>query len=347
MPFSPFVSILKVCCEPTSSLPLRQIRTLLHSFVASSFLFQIETPTPPLEALLESLSSIKDQSTIDVVLLFLDESIARCIRSPFKYIDDFAELALDILKKKQLPGNVSAVSPFTMTVVEQWKFFMQSENSSSVKRTVSSWLARFLESSAILGENRYALAELCERLSAGCDESGHQAGKEIFKELKRQLKGERSLELTGSGIDTMDTNDDLSSHLKYPRDLFNGLGKLDVSNMELVTRSIKEYKIEVSLFDIAVVQRAIIGVLESRKMNCEDSRLALSKSIKLLETILIHLRDEGETSHTWEGSKKMLANNTGFVKSFLGVPKGEEDFSRYACFSKGEQNNDLIDWSCG
>lgn len=336
MPFSLFVSILKVYCRPTSRLPLRQIRALLHSFVTPSLLFQTETSTPPLEAFLESLSFIQDKSTIDAIFSFLDESVARCIRTPFKYIDDYAELAFEISKTHELSRNIPAVSPFTMAVVEQWRFFMQSKHTSGVKHAGSNWLARFLESSAIVGENEYVLAAVCERLVASCDESGHGAGKAVFKGLKRRLGSRRPLKLKNYDDDTIDTEDDSSSRLKLPRDLFDRLGNFDVDSVESVTKSIKEKEIDVSLFDIAVGQKAVLGVLESRKIGCEDSCLALSKLMELLATILVRLSEEA--SGTWEEAKKMLANDSELVGSFLRIPEREDDFPRYAYFSKSKQN---------
>lgn len=328
MPFSPFVSILKVYCRPTSRFPLRQIRTLLHSFVAPSLLFQTETSAPPLEAFLESLSSVQDKATSDAIFLFLDESVARCIRTPFKYIDDYAELASKISKAKQLPRDLPAVSPLTMTVVEQWNFFMQSKHTSSVKHAGSNWLVRFLESSAILGENEYVLAALCERLVAICDESGYGTEKAIFKGLKRQLGGGRSLKLKNHDKDIEDGS---SCRLKLPRDLFDGLEQIDVDSVESVTKFIREKEIEVSLFDIAIGRKAIIRVLGSRKISCEDSCSALSKLMELLETILVRLGEEA--SGIWEEAKKMLVDDSQLVRSFLDIPEKEDDFPRYAYFS--------------
>lgn len=331
MPFSPFVSILKVYCRPTSRLPLRQIRTLLHSFVAPSLLFQTETSAPPLEAFLESLSFVQDQPTSDAIFSFLDESVARCIRTPFKYIDDYAELASEISKAKQLPGNLPAVSPFTMTVVEQWKFFMQSKHSSSVKHAGSNWLVRFLESSAILGENEYVLAALCERLVGICDEFGYGTEKAIFKGLKRQLGGGRPLKLKNYDKDAMDIEDGSSCRLKLPRDLFDGLGQIDIDSVESVTKFIREKEIEVSLFDIVIGRKAILGALGSRKISCEDSCSALSKLMELLETVMMRLAEEA--SGIWEEAKKMLVDDSQLVRSFLDIPEKEDDFPRYAYFS--------------
>ncbi|RPB06083.1 hypothetical protein L873DRAFT_21321 [Choiromyces venosus 120613-1] len=192
MPFSPFVSILKVCCGPNSSFPLQQIKTLLHSFVAPSLLFQAVTSVSPLEALLESLSAISQPATFEAVLLFLDESISRCIRTPFKYIDDYAELVVDISKsQRQEEGQgTAAVSPLVMTIAEQFKFFIESDAVPEVKLGVSSWLARFMESCAILGEDGHVLAALCNRLVELC---GHDKASKVdhTNQRRRETKEQR------------------------------------------------------------------------------------------------------------------------------------------------------------
>lgn len=190
------MSVLRVCCGLNSNLPLRQIKTLLHSFVAPSLLFQAETSVSPLEALLESLSVIAQPATSEAALVFLDESISRCIRTPFKYIDDYAEL-LNILKsrKKGQGQGIAAVSPLVMTIVEQFKFFAESNAPREVKQGVSAWLARFMGSCATLGENGHVLAALCNRLVKLCEYDKTSEG--IFKLLKEDLEGEGRFQLVG------------------------------------------------------------------------------------------------------------------------------------------------------
>lgn len=191
------MSVLKVCCEPNSRFPLQQIKTLLHSFVAPSLLFQAETSVSPLEALLESLSVIAQPATSEAALELLDESISRCIRTPFKYIDDYAELVMNTLKsRKQGQGHdIAAVSPLVMTIVEQFKFFVESNAPHEVKLGVSAWLARFMGSCAILGENGHVLAALCNRLVKLCGYDKTSEG--IFKLLKQDLEGEGESQLVG------------------------------------------------------------------------------------------------------------------------------------------------------
>ena len=100
MKHSPFVAILKLCCLSPKNAPNQQIRALLHSFAAASYLFQAETAASPLDALLESLSTVKGRQNLEPILSFLDEAVARCVRGPFKYLDDYAEAAAEVRKQR-------------------------------------------------------------------------------------------------------------------------------------------------------------------------------------------------------------------------------------------------------
>lgn len=343
MQFSPFVSILNICCGPTSKMPLKQIRKLLRSFITPSNLFQSDTIASPLETLLESLSCIQDPLALNSVLLFIDQCAIRCIRTPFKYTDDYAELVLETMRSKPLTEKFPAVSPLTMTLVEQWRFFMKSDSIPAVKDTASIWLVRFLESSVILGENKYVLAVLCGRLATICEETGHLDGKVVFTALKLQLENDKYLELE-SGSAKQIAPDSLNYPLSTRR-LFRDLCHFNIANIERITKSIEEREIDVSLLDVAVAQKAIIYVLGSQKISSDDSCSALSKLMDLMEAILVRLK-EGEDNGIWNDAKKMLATNEDWVKLFLGLPTESSEtltklrcFAKYAYFSESKLNN--------
>ncbi|KAG0642181.1 ribosome 60S biogenesis N-terminal-domain-containing protein [Tuber brumale] len=257
MPFSPFVSILRVCCGSSSSFPLQQIKTLLHSFVAPSLLLQAETPVSPLEALLESLSAIAQPATFEAALVFLDESISRCIRTPFKYVDDYAELVPNVSGSQRQEQGTAAVSPLVMTIVEQFKFFIESNAPHEVKLGFSTWLARFMESCAILGENGHVLAALCNRLVELC---GHdKASKGVFKSLRQDLEGGEGFQLVNRGSPEPTPKRDgegIISGKKRSRDLFRSLRRLDIEAIEDLLRLYRDVGAEVSLLDIVVIFKA-------------------------------------------------------------------------------------------
>lgn len=332
MPFSPFVFILKVCCGSAPSFPLQQIKTLLHSFVAPSLLFQTETLASTLEALLESLSAITERAVSEAVLQFLDESISRCIRTPFKYIDDYAELALGGSRTNDSKQGIAAVSPLVMTIAEQLKFFMESKwkHSPSVKHGVLSWLARFLESCAILQEDGYVLTVLCDRLASLCGDD--RASKDIFKLLKHNLESTETLELDRAAAPQAKRNIG-GVEWKSPRNIFSGLRKLDVGALEDALGFARDRGSEVSLFDIAIVQQAVAGVLVSRRFGEADACGAILKLVDLLKAILLRMKLGG--GEVWISAKVMMARDRRWVTAFLHIPPDIAVLPRYVSFSKG------------
>ena len=335
MSFSPFVSVLRVCCGPNSNFPLRQIKTLLHSFVAPSLLFQAETSVSPLEALLESLSVITQPATSEAALIFLDESISRCIRTPFKYIDDYAELVLNILKSRkqgQLQG-AAAVSPLVITIVEQFKFFAESNAPREVKLGVSAWLARFMGSCAILGENGHVLAALCNRLVKLCGYD--KTAEDIFKLLKQDLEGKGRFQLVSRRSHESTSKRDRGGAIlggEHSRDLFRGLRRLDTEVIESLLCSYQDVGAEVSLFDIAVICKAVGGILDGSTISEDDACAFISKLLGLLKALFERIPRGDELR---DRSKAMLAQDSFWVRSFLRVLVDPGRVSRYITFSTG------------
>ncbi|KAI5849195.1 ribosome 60S biogenesis N-terminal-domain-containing protein [Tricharina praecox] len=286
MKHSPFVAILKRCCSTATNTSQRQVRTLLHSFASTSYLFQAETSASPLDALLESLSTLEDSGDLEAILSLLDEVVARCIRGPFKYLDDYAELAAEIQKQKPEASNFAPVSPLVMTLVEQWKFFMQSKDHSSQQKLGGvRWLLRLLESCAVLGENRFVLAVLCDRVasSGSTDES--------IPKLKNYLQeGDQGLEIAPNGGREYDSAVGV-------RDMFTRFPnrRIDVQMIALLSDGVLHRRIEPSLFDLAVVQRAITEVAESRNISTSKAAAVitqLNELMKIRRIALYRLRTE-------------------------------------------------------
>src|SRR5690606_23134103 len=93
MKFAPFIYILRLFVEAPPTAPLRSIRDVLHSVTESTPLFQSETFTTSLDALLDSLDHAKSSAAFDPILLFLENASHRLVKTPHKYIDDFMRLA--------------------------------------------------------------------------------------------------------------------------------------------------------------------------------------------------------------------------------------------------------------
>ncbi|CAZ79732.1 unnamed protein product [Tuber melanosporum] len=342
MPLSPFVSILRACCGSSSRFPPQQIKTLLHSFVAPSLLLQAETPVSPLEALLESLSAIAQPATFEATLVFLDESILRCIRTPFKYIDDYAELVLNISGPQRQGQGTAAVSPLVMTIVEQFKFFIESDAPRGVKLGFSTWLARFMESCAILGENGHALAALCNRLVELCGYD--KASKGVFKSLKQDLEGGGGFQLVNreSPEPTPKRYGGIISGEKRSRDLFRSLRRLDTQAIENLLRLYRDVGAEVSLLDIVVICRAVGSILDGSTINEGDACAAISKLLGLLKALFERIpRGDGLRGR----AKAMLAHDSIWIESFLHVPVDPGRVPRYIIFSTGNCPLCLLDES--
>lgn len=289
MRHSPFVAILKLCCQSPKNAPNQQIRALLYCFAAASYLFQAETAASPLDALLESLSAIKGRQNLEAILSFLDEAVARCVRGPFKYLDDYAEVAVEVRKRRAEARHLPPVSPIVLTLVEQWKFFVQSRDHSSPQKACGAeWLLRLLQSCAFLGENRYVLAALVGRLMA---DSGDTIGEEGLVGLKSYLENGQGLEI----VAPKDLRDGDSA--VGIRDLFAPLParSLNLHIVPALSLSLLHGRIEASVFDLAVIQRAIAEIVESIKIfAAAEAAAAMVKLNDLMKNTAFQLISKGD-----------------------------------------------------
>jgi hypothetical protein len=308
MKHSPFVATLKRCCNSAVNAPQRQVLALLHSFASSSYLFQSETSASPLDALLESLSTVGKTEDLDAILTFLDEVVARCIRGPFKYLDDYAEIATEVQKQTPESSKLPPVSPIVMTLVEQWKFFMQSKDYPNQQKLGGlNWLLRFLESCAILGENRFVLAVLCDRVLAGSGDI-----KEGIPHLKDYLLGDRGLELASA--DAMEED----AAMKV-RNLLTRLPErcVDVRIVPQLVDGVRHRSIEATVFDVAVVQRAIMEIVKCRKIDSADAAAAIAKLTELMKYMAFQLASQGDKSV--EKTKAFIAKESPCLQMFLST----------------------------
>src|SRR5690606_14743991 len=99
-----------------------------------------------LDALLDSLDHAKSSAAFDPILLFLENASHRLVKTPHKYIDDFMRLAWECERESvgdqvsDVPVYVKPVSGLIMALVEQWKFFLKSENTKDIKRSAAAWI---------------------------------------------------------------------------------------------------------------------------------------------------------------------------------------------------------------
>ncbi|ODQ63596.1 hypothetical protein NADFUDRAFT_53259 [Nadsonia fulvescens var. elongata DSM 6958] len=149
-PYSLFTSLLRLCTVIGDKANfVTQISELLINLSFSTMLFQQESIISPIYALLQSLSSVIDPSKVDQeqqdkIWKLIDETIARCMRSPYKYLDEYSS----IRSKLDKPDG-HFLSPFVVTLIEQFKFV----DRTTPFETVELWLCTFIRDVCILGES--------------------------------------------------------------------------------------------------------------------------------------------------------------------------------------------------
>ncbi|KAA8916369.1 hypothetical protein TRICI_001478 [Trichomonascus ciferrii] len=153
--YSMFTNLLRLG-NMNTSLSQKTTR-LLIDLSSPTLLFQQETLVHPALVLVHALDLLGE--IIDIgkdeekkVWSLIDESIARCMRSPYRYVDEFATIRT---------RNDEVLSPFIVTLLEQWKFVQ------APKKSVEQWLRRYLQVVVIAGESFSAISKLTQKSDLG------------------------------------------------------------------------------------------------------------------------------------------------------------------------------------
>lgn len=152
-----FTSLLKLSSSTsTNSAVSSKIAKLLSGLVKQTVIFNHETAkADPIELLVVSLQLVSSSESVDDAQLakiwqLLDESVSRCVRAPFKYLDTSNELL--------------RASPVLVTIFEQWKFV----DKETPYDLVSKWFAIFLRFLVIAGEPVEAISKLVQTVDLDC-----------------------------------------------------------------------------------------------------------------------------------------------------------------------------------
>ncbi|CCH45169.1 Nucleolar pre-ribosomal-associated protein 1 [Wickerhamomyces ciferrii] len=156
-----FTSLLKIASsnESSTSSLSSKITTLLSNLVNQTVIFDKESAnadqTQLLVASLRVVQTSDGSSNDELVKVWklLDESISRCVRSPFKYLDSSNEN--------------DRVSPLVMTLFEQWKFV----DKTTPYDLTSKWFLIFLRYIIIAGESSSAISKLLSTIEISGDAS--------------------------------------------------------------------------------------------------------------------------------------------------------------------------------
>lgn len=156
LPYSLFTVLLRTATTLQKDLFTSQIETLVQYLCKPTLIFQQNhNELSPISVLINSLISsipyMKDAEK-DKVWKLLDESISRCQRTPYKYIDTIAAY-----QKKANIQNAN-VSLFVVVIIEQWKFV----DKKSEYKNAENWILRYLRNSCVAGSDPNAIKMLLE-----------------------------------------------------------------------------------------------------------------------------------------------------------------------------------------
>lgn len=152
-----FTSLLRLASSKNaSSIVTSRISNLLFNLVQFSNIFKMkELISSPISALINSLSLLSSTgssfSTSEhmKILKLLDEAISRCHKTPYKYVD--------------MARQYENLSPFLLTLVEQWKF-VQIENPK--ESVIVKWLLIFFRNMLVLGESEVGIRNLLSNVES-------------------------------------------------------------------------------------------------------------------------------------------------------------------------------------
>lgn len=134
-----FTSLLKLASSKNSTNVVSfKINKLLEGILHGTVMFDEKLLASPILGLINSIQAIImadiANDTLAKLWRLLDETISRCVKTPYKYVD---------LGKEY--GNVS---PFVMAILEQWKFVSGDGDNDLLYR----WICIYLRSMIIIGE---------------------------------------------------------------------------------------------------------------------------------------------------------------------------------------------------
>jgi nucleolar pre-ribosomal-associated protein 1 len=178
---SPFMSMLKLCCDTSSNTPLLKLRSVLASVVAENQILQMQTSISALDSLILCLRSLHESANTLAVYRFLNNCISRCATTPIKYIFALEEVRADVHKTDD--GEQSPVSLLSLTITEQWPFMVKSVDEAALQE-IAQFVARYLAASIKIKEDKKAIKYLVQKIAADTPE-GSTARKSI--EASRKL----------------------------------------------------------------------------------------------------------------------------------------------------------------
>ena len=142
-----FSCLVKLAADPeVSDSFLHKVYVLLEKLTQGNLLFNENFVISPLVALLHLFRSI-DTTTISKVWDLLDNTISRCVKSPYKYLD-YSHM------------EFNDVSVFVLVLFDQIKYIIKKEDDNSF---FIEWLLVFMKNLILIGENKRSVKLLVQK----------------------------------------------------------------------------------------------------------------------------------------------------------------------------------------
>jgi nucleolar pre-ribosomal-associated protein 1 len=160
---SPFMAMIELSVDPSSNIPLPELRPVLDSVAEENQIFQTQTAISALATFMIGLRGLSETENGASVFNFLDDCVSRCAAKPIKYMFNLEEIHQDVHGSDE---KNSIVSLLTLVIVEQWPFVVKS-TADSVLREMAKYLAGYLAASIKIGEDTKIIKLLINKLAAG------------------------------------------------------------------------------------------------------------------------------------------------------------------------------------
>ena len=204
--FSPFICLIQISLQDVSPEFLPRIHEVLSSIVNENDMFQTQTQSLALDALLSSLIAGGQKAPQDEALRWLDDVIQRFIKRPIKYLDDLEAVCIEM--------HVAQVtlSPLWMTLLEQWPYEVDRGSAGDSSHFQSAnFLLHYLNVSKMIGEHAGVLDYIRENCRKAKPEAQHLLNEESTAQQIRQ-DIESQLESVKNRFYSFSTNETLVSH---------------------------------------------------------------------------------------------------------------------------------------
>jgi len=326
LPYSPFTCVLKLYVQADSTASSRDLMEVLTSVANPVQIFQSETVVSPIEALAQSLAKYKDHEGFDLCLTFFDDCASRCVRTPFKYLDAYAEM---VQRLNQLQTHsegiiyVAPVSPIFMTMSEQWSFLLSAQSMQEAKmQDVATWFAQFVQYCCHLGENVDILKDLTK---------GMAQGGEIMPKCCEILQdGVSSIERWADSEIVFDNSEEIKTTAGCITDAIDR-DTVYVSRLEAVDAT------STSLLDVTILQKAI---LQSASVCAKSDDTSQNHGLTALEmlfqkVVAYHLQID-------KAVLRLLTNNVDWIERLFILPDVPYNLCRLIKVFKCESTSLLI-----